>query len=265
MKRMLLGLVAAIAAGTSFGATVTVSSTGNYGTIQNYTNCTTSPASTCANFLPTQNVSGTFTTSGALPASANNVEIGSTVTSYSFTSGLDTVASTDTNARLNSLRVTTDASGNITGINMQAVQWTTGSAPHTTANRLNAVTLSGTNGAGIHNSGCQVTGTGSSGVADTCLVTTAAGTDTSRSTTVLASGGSCAAILRVSASAGSGVSGVPGPSTAEWEIPVRPTAAVRTSTRSASSWTWRAAARTCSSQPVSALASPASDARTART
>lgn len=184
MKRMLLGLVAAIAAGTSFGATVTVSSTGNYGTIQNYTNCTTSPASTCANFLPTQNVSGTFTTSGALPASANNVEIGSTVTSYSFTSGLDTVASTDTNARLNSLRVTTDASGNITGINMQAVQWTTGSAPHTTANRLNAVTLSGTNGAGIHNSGCQVTGTGSSGVADTCLVTTAAGTDTSRSTAV---------------------------------------------------------------------------------
>jgi len=182
VKRMLFGFVAAIAAGTSFGATVTVSSTGNYGTVQNYTICTTSPASTCANFLTTQNVSGTFTTSGALPASATSVEIGSTVTSYSFTSGLDTVASTDTNARLNSLRVTTDASGNITGINMQAVQWTTGSAPHTTADRFNAVTLSGTSGAGFHNSGCQTTGTGNSGVADTCLVAATPGGDTSRST-----------------------------------------------------------------------------------
>ncbi len=65
---------------------------------------------------------------------------------------------------------------------MQLVQWTTGAAPHTTANRINAVTLSGASGTGIHNSGCQTIGTGNSGVADTCLVTTTAGGDTSRST-----------------------------------------------------------------------------------
>lgn len=180
MRKILLGLVAMAAAGASFGATVNVNSTGNYGTIQNYTNCTTSPASSCANFVSTNNVSGSFTTSGALPASASNVEIGSTVTAYSFSSGLDTVASTDPNARLNSLRVTTDASGNVTGVNLQAVQWTTGPVPHNNTSRFNAVTLSGTIGVGTHNSACQNTGTGNSGVTDTCLQ--AVVTDTSRST-----------------------------------------------------------------------------------
>lgn len=178
---MLLGLVAAIAAGTSFGATVTVSSTGNYTTFQNHTNCTTSPASSCANYTSTQNVSGTFTTSGALPANANNLEIGSTVTSYSFSSGLETVASTDTNARLNTLRVSTNASGNITGLILQAVQWRTSSAPHAAGERINAVTVNGTNGASFHNAFCQITGTGNSGVTDTCLSTSVPITDTSRS------------------------------------------------------------------------------------
>ncbi|WP_245783748.1 IPTL-CTERM sorting domain-containing protein [Paracidovorax konjaci] len=181
MKKILLGLVAAVAAGTSFGATVNVNSTGNYATIQNYTNCTSVPASLCANFLTSHNVSGTFTTTGALPANASNVEIGSTVTSYSFSSGLDTVASTDTNARLNSLRISTDASGNITSVNLlQAVLWMTGAAPHTTADRFIAIVVSGANGTATHNSGCQTTGTGNSGVTDTCLVSTVS--DTSRST-----------------------------------------------------------------------------------
>ena len=181
MRKILLGLVAMAAAGTSFGATVNVTSTGNYGTIQNYTNCTTVPTSSCANFVSTNNVSGTFTTSGALPANASNVDIGSTVTSYSFANGLDTIASTDTNARLNSLRISTDASGNVTNVNsMQAVQWTTGPVPHNNTSRFNAVTLAGANGAGTHNSACQTLGTGNSGVADTCL--SAVVTDTSRST-----------------------------------------------------------------------------------
>ncbi|WCM94772.1 IPTL-CTERM sorting domain-containing protein [Acidovorax sp. NCPPB 2350] len=181
VRKILLGLVATLAAGTSFGATVNISSTGNYSTLQNYTSCTTVPSTLCANFLTTHNVSGTFTTTGALPASANNLEIGSTVTSYSFTSGLDTVASTDTNARLNSLRISTDASGNITNVNlMQAVLWLTGSAPHSTANRFSAVVVVGSNGTSTHNSGCNTLGTGNSGVTDTCLVSVV--TDTSRST-----------------------------------------------------------------------------------
>ncbi|WCM89827.1 IPTL-CTERM sorting domain-containing protein [Acidovorax sp. NCPPB 3576] len=181
MRKILLGSVLALVAGTSFGATVNITSTGNYANLQNYTNCTTTPASLCANFLPTHNVTGTFSTAGALPANASNLEIGSTVTSYSFSSGLDTVASTDTNARLNTLRISTDASGNITNVNlMQAVLWVTGTAPHTTADRFTAVILAGANSTSTHNSGCQNTGTGSSGVTDTCLTST--GVDTSRST-----------------------------------------------------------------------------------
>ncbi|AVS78315.1 hypothetical protein C8234_09735 [Paracidovorax avenae] len=181
VRKILLGLVAMAAAGASFGATVNVNSTGNYGTLENYTNCTSTPASLCANFLTTHNISGSFTTSGALPANASNVEVGSTVTAYSLASGLDTIASTDANSRLNSLRISTDASGNITAINtMIVVQWVTGSAPHTNANRINAVTLVGAVTASTHNSGCTTVGTGASGVADTCLV--AVLTDTSRST-----------------------------------------------------------------------------------
>ena len=181
MRKILWGLVATLAAGTSSAATVNITSTGNYALLQNYTNCTTTPASTCANFLSTHNVTGTFTTSGALPANASNQEIGSTVTSYSFSSGLDTVASTDTNARLTTLKISTDASGNITSINVgQAVQWTSGSAPHVSGNRLNAVTIVGSNGISTHNAACQTVGTGASGVTDTCLQATVS--DTSRST-----------------------------------------------------------------------------------
>ncbi|MBF9266683.1 IPTL-CTERM sorting domain-containing protein [Paracidovorax cattleyae] len=181
MKKSLLGIVAALATSVSFGATVNVNSTGNYATLENYTNCTTTPASLCANFLTTQNVTGTFTTAGALPANATNLEIGSTVTSYSFSSGLDTIASTDTNARLNTLRISTDASGNITSVNlMNAVLWQTGAAPHTTADRFAAIVIFGATGTSTHNSGCQTLGTGNSGVTDTCLVSTV--TDTSRST-----------------------------------------------------------------------------------
>ncbi len=181
MRKFLLGTVLALTAGTSFGATVNINSAGNYASLANYTNCTTVPASLCANYLTTHNITGTFTTTGPLPASANSLEIGSTVTSYSFTSGLDTVASTDANARLNTLRISTDASGNITAVNlMQAVLWLTGAAPHTTANRFSAVVIGGSNGTATHNSGCQNTGTGSSGVTDTCLTST--GVDTSRST-----------------------------------------------------------------------------------
>ncbi|GKS77670.1 IPTL-CTERM sorting domain-containing protein [Acidovorax sp. SUPP950] len=181
MRKILLGTVLALAAGTSFGATVNINSTGNYASLQNYTNCTTTPASLCANFLTTNNVTGTFTTAGNLPANASNLEIGSTVTSYSFSTGLDTVASTDANARLNTLRISTDASGNLTNVNlMQAVLWLTGTAPHTTADRFTAAVISGNAGTATHNSGCQTVGTGNSGVTNTCLVSTV--TDTSRST-----------------------------------------------------------------------------------
>lgn len=180
VKKAFLGLAAALAASASFGATVTITSTGPYATPTPFTVCTTVPASLCENFNPTDSVSGTFTTSGPLPANASNLEIGSTVTSYSFSSGLDVIASSNPDARLNSLRITTDASGNITGLTSQVVLWLDGTTPRTNANRFSAVTFSGTSGSGTRNSGCQTLGTGNSGVTDTCLI--AVVSDTSRST-----------------------------------------------------------------------------------
>lgn len=181
MKKLLSAMAMAATALGSQAATVNVTSTGNYGSLQNYTSCTTVPASLCANFLATNNVSGTFTTAGALPASASSLEIGSSVTSYSFSNGLETVSSSDSGSRLNTLRISTDASGNITAVNiMQAVKWLTGTAPHSTADRFSAFVVAGTNGTSTHNSGCSTLGTGNSGVTDTCLTATI--TDTSRST-----------------------------------------------------------------------------------
>lgn len=181
MSKILFATAFALATGTSFGATVNINSTGNYATITNYTLCTSAPSTLCANFLGSHHVTGTFTTAGPLPASATNLEIGSTVTSYSFSSGLDTVASGDANARLSSLRISTDASGNITSIDLlQAVLWVTGVAPHTTADRYSAVAIGGSSGTSSHNSGCQTVGPGNSGVTDTCL--NAVLGDTSRST-----------------------------------------------------------------------------------
>jgi len=155
---------------------------GNYATIANHTACTTSPSSLCADFSASDNVTGTFTTAGPLPANASDLEIGATVVSYSLFSGLDTIASTNADARLNTLRISTDASGNITGVNLlHAVLWQTGSVPHSTADRFAAITLvPGNNGVSTRNSGCTTVGTGDSGIADTCLVATI--TDASRST-----------------------------------------------------------------------------------
>lgn len=169
-------------AGGAQAATVNITSAGNYATIANHTACTTSPSSLCADFSASDNVTGTFTTAGPLPANASDLEIGATVVSYSLFSGLDTIASTNADARLNTLRISTDAAGNITGVNLlHAVLWQTGSVPHSTADRFAAITLvPGNNGVSTRNSGCTTVGTGDSGIADTCLVATI--TDASRST-----------------------------------------------------------------------------------
>jgi hypothetical protein len=180
VKKAFLGLAAAIAASASSGATVNITSTGNYTAFSNYTSCTTAPAVPCANFLPGQNVSGTFTTSGPLPANAINLEVGSLVTAYSFSNGLDVIASSDSAARLNTLRVSTDASGNVTAVNnLQASLWLSGATPHTPGDRVSYVFVVGSLGNGMHNASCFTVTTGASGVPDTC--TSVAASDTSRS------------------------------------------------------------------------------------
>jgi hypothetical protein len=169
VKKAFLGFAAALAASASSGATVNITSTGNYGTIVNHTSCTTAPAVPCANFLATHNVTGTFTTSGPLPANASNLEIGSTVTSYSFSSGLDVIASSDPNARLNTLRISTDAAGKITSMGpMLVTLWLTGTAPHTAADRVSGIVITGTSASAVYNSGCDTVATG--GVADICTI-----------------------------------------------------------------------------------------------
>lgn len=169
------GLLAGQAVAQS--STYTVTSTGPYATITPVSNCTTGPTYPCASFTAAMGVSGSFTVSAPLAANLSNTEIGGQISAYEFSSGLHTTSNTDPNSRLNSLRVTTDASGRITTINlMQAAQWLgAGSA----SNRFNFVAITATSASSLYNSGCQTQGTGNSGVADTCLNSVVA--DTSRS------------------------------------------------------------------------------------
>lgn len=173
-----LALAACLVAGQAFAQTnYTVSQTGDYASITNFTNCTTAPTYPCASFTSSMGVSGAFSFAAPLAPNLSNAEVGSLVTTFSFSGGLTTIANTDALARLNTLRVSTNAQGGITVIDhMQAVQWQgAGSA----SNRFDAVVIIGALGISIHNAGCQTKGTGNSGVTDTCLISDTP--DTSRS------------------------------------------------------------------------------------
>lgn len=169
------GLLAGQAVAQS--STYTVTSTGPYASVTPVSSCTTGPTYPCASFTTAMGVSGSFTVSAPLAANLSDVEIGGQISAYQFSSGLHTVSSTHPNSRLSTFRVTTDASGRITTINsIAALQWLgAGSA----SNRYNAAGIASMSGVGAYNLECQIKGTGSSGVTDTCLSATS--TTTSQS------------------------------------------------------------------------------------
>lgn len=86
--------------------------------------------------------------------------------------GLVGAYSVNPNSRISIFQVATDSSGVITDWKIQLQLWTTGSAPHTTSDRLDLVMLDGSDPgltAGLNNVPCTSVGVGSSGVPDVSL------------------------------------------------------------------------------------------------
>lgn len=127
---------------------------------------------TCANYTTSMHFAGSFTTASPLAANLVNAHVEAQVTSFSFSDGINTYTSSDANARLVNLQFSTDASGvpTPTSTFIQVQQWTTGTNPHTTSDRVNQSFID-FNADSFNNAGCSLVGT-SNGVADVCKTVT---------------------------------------------------------------------------------------------
>ena len=103
---------------------------------------TACPAGTCADYTLSMQLAGSISTSTPLPPSSVITDIGPLVTSYSFNDGLNTIASSDPDARIAKGFVVTDATGTITGTDLRLQRWTTGTpGAHVAGDRLNMITI----------------------------------------------------------------------------------------------------------------------------
>jgi hypothetical protein len=168
MKKFLLGLLALLASASAFAAT-TYSYTG--------------PAYTLATgtFNTSMHITGFFTTATPLTPNLSDVNITGQVTSYSFSDGINSYASSDANARIFAFLVSTDASGNMTNWSIVLKLWETGTSPHSAGDKLSIMRtrksiLWGDEDSAVDYITCSIVGvSSSSGVSDVCIVE-AAGT-----------------------------------------------------------------------------------------
>ncbi|MET4576220.1 IPTL-CTERM sorting domain-containing protein [Ottowia thiooxydans] len=141
-----------------------------------------------------QVVTGTFTTATPLAPNLVDANIIPNLTSYSFNGGLFVIDSGSQASRVNSFRVTTNASGAITSAFVELHRWTYSAAssppqgPHVDGDRRNQIVLFPSGGAfSAINLFClgNAIGTSADGTSDTCL---ASGGDEFGSSGISASG-----------------------------------------------------------------------------
>lgn len=182
MKRLLMLLVALVAMPT-LAATYTY--TGPlFSTITNHTTCT---VGICADYSGSMRVTGFFTTAAPLASGLVGSNVTTLVTSYSFNDGVNTIASSDANARLYDVIVSTSGTGAITAWNFAVQRWTTNNpGPHVVNDRQNAIIIdSAVFDAAFNNAQCiDVTPQPPPVAADSCFasVTTTDGSSARAST-----------------------------------------------------------------------------------
>jgi hypothetical protein len=115
------------------------------------TPCATGP---CADYPAGAMLTGWFTTASPLAGDLQLTEIYSSVTSYSFSDGLNTYSSADPNSHVFSFMVGTDASGTINAVQIEIVAWTTGAAPHAVGDRVSHVSSIGSFDGAYNNDIC---------------------------------------------------------------------------------------------------------------
>ena len=132
----------------------------NYSTVTNNTTCT---VGTCASYTTSQHIVGSFTTT--LPLGGGLVDFAITPASYSFNDGVNTIASSNPEARIYRFKVYTDGQGRITAARIIVSAWTT--ATHTTLGRSNGILINADSA--VNNAGCSsVITSPESGVTDIC-------------------------------------------------------------------------------------------------
>ncbi|MCB1866920.1 MAG: IPTL-CTERM sorting domain-containing protein [Chromatiales bacterium] len=179
MKRFIFAfLLAVLAPGVWAAATYTYTGpTYASAAIINYT-----PAcggGDCQNYLTTMRIAGSFTTAVPLAPNLAAADIRAQLTSWSFSDGLKTIASTDPNARLFQFQVHTDPGGNITGSTISLQLWQTGSAPHAVNDRYGDIAVLTGSGVANHNATCLGVGVPPAGDADSCTMGTGFPAETS--------------------------------------------------------------------------------------
>jgi hypothetical protein len=102
-------------------------------------------------------VAGSFTTQAPLPPNATIVTP-SSVSSYSFSDGLNTYASSDANSRLVVLILQTDGAGQLMQTAFSVELWQTGTSPHSVGDRHAFLTINGPLTGGDNNIPCQEVG-----------------------------------------------------------------------------------------------------------
>ncbi|GMU73679.1 MAG: hypothetical protein DYH14_11195 [Betaproteobacteria bacterium PRO3] len=139
-------------------------------------------------YATSQRVTGQFTTATPLAPNLPSANILAQVTSYSFSDGVHTYASSDPNARVYSFVAGTDATGAIANWALDFQVWTSGSIPHGAGDHYNEVRILGTGDYAMEGATCSTTGTSVAGVADSCTVLDVSGLVTGQAYTPQAAG-----------------------------------------------------------------------------
>ena len=128
--------------------------------------------SVCTDFTNQERTTGSFTTSA--PLGPNFSGIVTTLVSYSFSDGIDTIASADANSAVRLFLASTDGNGVPTLLNVQVQDWIgsqTQGTPNDASNnvgRFNYITITEANVSSLHNSLCLNTAQAIFGTALIC-------------------------------------------------------------------------------------------------
>lgn len=173
IRAPLLVLVAVLAFASSARASVDYVLSGSpYAATTDFTApCSGGP---CANFPAGSRLSGRLALPDRLPPNMPGTDIYPLVTSFTFSDGINTYASSDPAVRVVVMVVATDSNGNLSGVSLGIARWLTGSSPHAVGDRTSGFGVGVNFGAVTHNDTCASIGVSpTSGVADACLLVSA--------------------------------------------------------------------------------------------
>jgi hypothetical protein len=130
---------------------------------------TTCVVGTCSPYTTAMQVTGSFTTAAPLPPSVSNHNVARAVSAFTFADGVNTIASSDVDARLSSLAVSTDATGAVTSVSLRVQRWITGGPGHAAGDGFDAIAINGDTVSVDDNLECATVSTSpTSGAADAC-------------------------------------------------------------------------------------------------